>query len=193
MWLRPFGFIAIVTAVGCGNVATERAVTCSGGKAPQVLPNGGFDDSTPPWIQEPVAPPLLCGAPRITPFSGVSAGCLGSTDGTVQALSQSVPLPEGARTAKLAGQICIATADTAKVDHDVLQFELLDGTNVISAIGKTTNQQGVANCQFAAFELTAALTSDPVTATLRIRSTLDATMPTSFYLDALSLTVGCTP
>jgi len=51
----------------------------------------------------------------------------------------------------------------------------------------------MANCQFGTFTLTAPTTSDPVTATLQIRSTLDANLPTSFYLDALSLTVGCTP
>jgi hypothetical protein len=33
----------------------------------------------------------------------------------------------------------------------------------------------------------------PVTATLRIRSTLDTSMPTSFYVDSLSLKVSCTP
>jgi hypothetical protein len=188
--LAATAFAVLVAA--CGDVATPRDVKC-GTQPVQVLPNGSFDAAMPAWIQDPPTTALICGAPRITPFDGMQAGCLGGMDGKVQALSQAVPLPEGAKSVKLSGQICIATAETMAVDHDVLVFDLLDGATAIAAIGKSTNQQGSANCQFAAFELTAPLTGDPVTATLRIRSTLDTNMPTSFYLDALSLTVSCTP
>lgn len=196
---RPLGFGAMITiATACGDVAVPpdaavpRDVKC-GAQPVEVLPNGSFDMPAPPWVQDPVTPALLCGMPKITPFNGAQAGCLGGTDGTIQTLSQSVPLPQGAKTVKLTGQICVATAETAMVDHDTVQFDLLDGANVIAALGKSTNQQGVANCQFMPFELTAPATSDPVTATLRVRSTLDTNLPTSFYLDALSLTVSCTP
>jgi hypothetical protein len=181
-----------VLAPACGDVAATRSVQC-GAQPVEVLPNPSFDATTPAWIQDPVTTALICGAPRITPVDGALAACLGATDGTVQTLSQQVALPAGAKTARLSGQICIATAETMAVDHDTLQFDLLDGATVIAALGKQTNRQGAATCQFAAFELTAAVASDPVTATLRIRSTLDTAMPTSFYLDALSLTVGCTP
>jgi len=178
------GAIATI-APACGDVASQRDVKC-GAQPVEVLPNGSFDNPTPPWIQEPVTPALLCGTPRITPFNGAQAGCLGGTDGTTQTLSQTIPLPAGAKTIKLSGQICIATVDT-------LQFDVVDGATTVASLGKRTNQQGVANCVFTAFELSAPASSDPVMATLRIRSTLDANMPTSFYLDALSLTVGCTP
>lgn len=191
-WRRlGFGVIATGTTA-CGNVAAPRDVMC-GSQPVEVLPNGSFDVPTPPWVQDPVTPALLCGMPKITPYNGTQAGCLGGIDGTTQTLSQSVPLPEGAKTLTLTGQICIATAETAAADHDIVQFGVLDGANVIAALGKFTNQQGVAACQFMAFTLTAPAASDPVTATLRIRSTLDANMPTSFYLDALSLTASCTP
>jgi len=159
----------------------------------EVLPNGSFDSPAPPWVQDPVTPALLCGAPKIMPYNGTQAGCLGGVDGTTQTLSQPISLPEGAKTMTLSGQICIATAETAAVDHDIVQLDVVDGGNVVAALGKFTNQQGVAACQFMAFTLTAPAASDPATATLRIRSTLDANMPTSFYLDALSLTVSCTP
>jgi hypothetical protein len=180
-----------VLVAACGDVATNRDVKC-GAQPVEVLPNGGFDATTPAWVQDPPTTALICGAPRITPFDGAQAGCLGGIDGKVQTLTQQVPLPDGAKSVKLSGQICIATAETAAVDHDILAFDLLDGTTTIAAIGQSTNREGVTDCQFAAFEKTATLTSDPVTATLRIRATLDANMPTSFYLDALSLTVNCT-
>lgn len=191
---RELGFASIATvAIACGDVAgPARDVTC-GAQPVEVLPNGSFDMSTPPWVQEPVSPALLCGMPRITPFNGPQAGCLGGVDGTTQTLTQTLPLPQGVKTLTLTGQICIATAETMKVDHDILQFDVMDGTSVVAALGKSTNQQGVANCQFTALSLTAAATSDPATATLRIRSTLDANMPTSFYIDGLSLTASCTP
>jgi hypothetical protein len=102
-------------------------------------------------------------------------------------------MPAGASTATLAGQICISTMETAAVDHDVLQLELLDGSAVISSLGKKTNRDGAKACQFGAFELTAPVTGNARTATLRLRSSLDATMTTSFYLDNLSLTIGCAP
>lgn len=183
-------FLVLVAA--CGDVITPRDVRC-GAQPVQVLPNGSFDAATPPWVQDPPTAALICGAPKITPFNGSQAGCLGGNDSKVQALTQQVPLPEGAKSVKLSGQICIATAENMQVDHDILAFDLLDGSTTISTIGQSTNRQGAVNCQFAPFEFTAALTADPATATLRLRSTLDASMPTSFYLDALSLTVSCTP
>ena len=196
---RELGFCTIAAiATACGDVAATadaaapRGVQC-GAQPVEVLPNGGFDMPTPPWVQDPVTPAILCGAPRITPASAPSAACLGGVDGTTQTLTQTVPLPLGARTLTLTGQICIATAETAAVDHDLAQFDVMDGTSVVAALGKRTNQQGVAACQFTAFTLTAPVASDPVTATLRIRSTLDTSMPTSFYVDSLSLKVSCTP
>ncbi|HEX8106455.1 MAG TPA: hypothetical protein VF516_01955 [Kofleriaceae bacterium] len=179
-----------VALPACGDVAAKRDVAC-GAQPVQVLPNGSFDAATPAWMQDPVTTALICGPPKITPVDGTQAGCLGGTDGTVQTLSQQVPLPDGAKSVTLSGQICIDTKETQAADHDVLQLDLLDGATVIAALGKMTNQQGATPCVFKALTLTAALTGDPVTATLRIRSTLDTSMPTSFYLDALSLTVSC--
>ncbi len=175
----------------CGSVSSSREVSC-GAQPIQVLPNGSFDAATPAWTQDPATPKLLCDKSLITPADGTMAACLGNTDGTVQTLTQSVPLPEGAKSAKLSGQLCIDTLDTAAVEHDVLSFDLLDGDTVVAALGKATNQMGAHPCMFAAFERTATVTSDPPTVTLRIRSTLDTAMPTGFYLDALRLTVGCT-
>ncbi len=190
---RPLIVAALAVAIpACGDVAAKRDVAC-GAQPVQVLPNGSFDAATPAWLQDPVTTALICGPPKIMPVDGAQAACLGGTDGTVQTLSQQVPLPDGARSIALSGQICIDTAETQAADHDILQLDLLDGATVIAALGKLTNQQGAAPCQFKAFTETATLTGDPVTATLRIRSTLDTSMPTSFYLDALSLTVSCTP
>lgn len=200
VWYRPamssseiaVAALAVLVAA-CGTVTAPRDVQC-GAQPVQVLLNGSFDASTSPWVQDPPTTALLCGAPRSTPFNGTQAGCLGGMDGKVQTLSQQVPLPDGARSVTLSGQMCITTAETMQVDHDIVTFDLLDGATTIAAIGKSTNRQGVAtNCQFAPFEMTAALTGDPATATLQIRSTLDSNMPTSFFFDALSLTVSCTP
>jgi hypothetical protein len=197
-WRKPALWTITTITVACGDVsapgdaAPPRDVMC-GAQPVEVLPNGGFDLSTPPWAQDPVTPAILCGAPRITPASAPQAACLGGVDGTTQTLTQTIPLPVGAKTLALTGQLCIDTAETATIDHDTLQFDVLNGTSVISALGKKTNQQGAKGCQFAAFQLTAPVTSDPVTATLRIRSTLDTGLPTSFYLDSLSLRVSCTP
>jgi hypothetical protein len=189
---RALTVAALAVALpACGDVTTRRDVAC-GAQPVQVLPNGSFDAVAPAWTQEPVTTALICDKARIMPYDGTQAACLGGTDGTVQTLSQPVPLPDGAKSVALAGQICIDTEETQAADHDALQFDLVDGATVISAIGKMTNQQGTKGCQFKALMLTAALTGDPVTATLRIRSTLDANMPTSFYLDALTLTVSCT-
>lgn len=187
----PFVLAAIATiATACGDVAAPRDVQC-GAQPVEVLPNGSFDDPAPPWIQQPVTPPLLCGQPLITPFDGTQAGCLGSTDGTTQTLSQTIPLPAGVKTLTLSGEICIDTTETDKVDNDILQFDVVDGDATVAPLGKQTNQQGMTPCQFTAFELTGTATSDPASATLRIRSTLNASNPTSFYIDKLSLTAAC--
>jgi len=183
------------TATACGNVAVSndappRDVKC-GPQPIEVLPNGSFDASTPPWVQEPVTPALLCGMPRITPFDPPQAGCLGGVDGTTQTLSQTIKLPAGVKTLTLSGQICIDTAETAKVDSDILQFDVVNGATTVSTLGMKTNQQGMSPCVFTAFTLSAPASSDPVSATFRIRSTLNTMNPTSFYIDKLSLTAAC--
>lgn len=188
---RQLVLVAIATAAAaCGDVASNRDVEC-GAQPIEVLPNGSFDASTPPWVQEPVAPSLLCGMPRITPFDPPQAGCLGGVDGTAQTLSQTILLPEGVKTLALSGQICIDTAETTSLDNDVLQFDVVNGATTVSTLGKQTNQQGKAGCQFTAFTLSAAATSDPASATFRIRSTLNTMNPTSFYIDKLSLKAAC--
>ena len=188
---RELAAAALVLVLSaCGDVAARRDVECAA-QPVNVLPNGSFDAPTPAWGQDPVTTPLICGAPRITPFDGAQSGCLGGTDGTVRTLTQNVPLPAGARSIKLTGQICIDTAETMPVEHDVLQLDLMDGDTPVAVLGKQTNLQGAAGCQFKPFELVAAATSDPPIATLRIRSTLDTDAPTSFYLDALQLAVSC--
>lgn len=202
MWSRALVLGAMTClAAACGDVMSTpadagstdgppRTVKC--GTTPvEVLPNGSFDASTPPWVQDPVTPALLCGMPRITPVDGTTAACLGGTDSLTQTLTQPIALPAGLKTLTLTGKICIATTETVAADNDVATFDVLDGTTTIAALGKQTNQQGSMACQFGAFTLMTTATSDPVTATFRIRSTLNTQMPTSFYIDKLSLTASC--
>lgn len=183
-----------LTGAACGTVATEpdaevRPVACNGGPV-DVLPNGNFDATEPPWRQDP--PNLLCGQPLITPDSGAVAGCLGGGgDNTVATLSRDIPLPAGAISARLVGRICIATQEAQQVDSDVVTFDILDGVTPIGALGRRTNVQGAAACAFTSFTLEAPLLRDPATATFRIQSTLDAGDSTSFYVDTLALTVAC--
>lgn len=183
-----------LAAAACGEVAggadaEVRPVACNGGPV-DVLPNGNFDAVEPAWRQDP--PNLLCGQPRITPDSGMVAGCLGGGgDGTTSTLSREISLPAGAASARLTGRICIDTAETMAVDSDVVRFDILDGLVSIGQLGQRTNQQGAAPCVFASFTLEAPLTRDPVSATFRIQSTLDVGDSTSFYIDTLSLTVAC--
>jgi hypothetical protein len=182
-----------IACAGCGSVDNGdddggRQVQCVGGTA-NVLENGNFDAAEPAWLQDP--PGLLCGAPQITPDTGATAACMGGVDGTVQTVSHEVFLPAGASSARLTGRICIATQETEATDLDVLTFDLVDGVASIGALGERSNQQGVANCQFATFMLETQLDADPVSATLRLRTTLDPNRPTSFFVDSLALTVAC--
>jgi len=178
---RPTG----VTAATC------RLAACDGGPV-DVLANGDFDAIDLPWRQEPATPSLLCGEPLIRPDSGAFAACLGAGgDNSVKTLSRDIPLPAGAVSARLAGRLCIATAETQGPDRDVLDFDILAGDVAIGPLGRRANQQGAATCDYASFTLDAPLTADPVTATFRIRSTLDVGESTSFFLDSLVLTVAC--
>ena len=188
---REFAATALVVATtACGGVSPARDVEC-GSQPIEVLPNGSFDASTPVWMQDPATPELLCGKPGITPFDGTLAACLGATDGTIRTLTQTLPLPDGAKSVVLSGQICITTQETDATVHDTLTFDLLDGDTVVAALGQKTNKDGSAQCAFTTFQQTGTLTGDPVTATLRLRSTLDTANPTSFFIDALSVKVSC--
>ena len=191
--LRALAVLALAGAA-CGTVrddpdAEVREVACNGGPV-DVLSNGSFDAVEPAWRQDP--PNILCGQPRITPHSGAAAGCLGGGgDGTITTLSRDIPLPAGAISARLVGQICIATQETLPVDSDIVTFDILEGFTSIGMLGRRTNQQGAAACDFASFTLEAPLARDPVTATFRIQATLDVGQSTSFYVDTLVLTVTC--
>lgn len=158
-----------------------------------MLPNGSFEDAAPAWAQNVSTPSLLCPA-DIHAADGVRAACMGGMDGMVQTLSQDVPLPAGAKKATLTGQLCITTEETAALDNDTLQFQLLDGDAVLATLGQFSNQQGVKeNCQFMAFTpLAAPLASDPPTATLQLKTNLNTQATTSFFIDALTLEVSCT-
>lgn len=183
-----------LAGAACGDVKTDpdggmRQVVCNGGPV-EVLANGDFDAPDPPWRQDP--PGLLCGKQIIMPDSGTTAGCLGGGgDNTTSTLSRDIPLPAGASSAHLAGKICIATQETQAVDADILTFDILDGFTSIGSLGRRTNQQGAAACDFMSFTLDAALARDPVTATFRIQATLNVGKSTSFYVDSLSLMVAC--
>jgi len=168
-----------------------RKVTCDGGPV-EVLENGDFDAVDLPWRQEPASPGLLCGVPQITPDTGALAACLGGgNDNSVNTLSRDISLPAGAVSARLAGRICITTAETQAGDRDILAFDILDGSVAIGALGQRTNQQGGDVCDFTSFTLEAPLTDDPAIATFRIQSTLDVGETTSFFVDSLVLTVAC--
>lgn len=188
--------VIIAVVPGCGGVdpptdaAPPRDVVC-GSSPVEVLPNGGFDDASPLWTQDPVSPSFLCDSMTIPPAGGTKLACLGATDGTVRSLSQQVKLPAGAKSVTITGQRCIATEETATADNDTLSFELLDGETVISSILTLSNQQGVPSCSYSTFTATKPLTKDPVTATLRLRSMLDSERVTSFFIDSLSLKVSC--
>jgi hypothetical protein len=176
-----------------GNVdGSGRMVMCAAGQQVDVLENGNFDAIDPPWRQDPPAPSLLCGQPRIMPDTGPFAGCLGGgADRSINTLSRDVFLPLGAISARLTGRICIATEEVDPLDNDILTIDILDGTTVIGSLGRRTNQQGAVSCQFTSFTLEAPLTRDPVTATFRLQSQLDVGRATSFYVDTLTLTVAC--
>ena len=155
-----------------------------------VLQNGNFDATDPPWLQDPAD--LLCGEPLIAPDSGTTAACLGGgADGSLATVSQEIPLPAGAASARLTGRICISTQETEAKDNDIVSFDILSGVAAIARLGTRSNQQGTAACQFVDFELDAALTSDPFTATFRIQSSLDIGKSTSFFVDTLALTIAC--
>jgi len=190
MCSREIVIAALAVAVpACGNVASPPGATC-GAVPVEVLADGSFEAATS-WTQAPPMSGLICDSSQIMPTDGSHVACLGGTDGTIKTLSQQVPLPSGAKTATLSGQICVDTAETQPVDHDTLDLDLVDDTMVVASFGQYTNQPDHSPCVFMAFQKTAAVTGAPATATLRIRSTLDANLPTSFYLDALSLTVSC--
>jgi len=192
-WMTRALAVIGLAGAACGNVESEpdanmRQVACNGGPV-DVLPNGSFDATEPPWQQNP--PNLLCGQ-IITPDSGTTAACLGGGgDGSIATLSQRIPLPAGAISARLTGKICISTEETQPVDADLVSFDILDELVSIGTLGRRTNQQGAAVCSFQSFMLEAALARDPLTATFRIQSTLDVGQSTSFYIDTLTLTVTC--
>ncbi|HWO19887.1 MAG TPA: hypothetical protein VNO30_13970 [Kofleriaceae bacterium] len=194
----PLGaLLGVLLGAACGTVTNEtpdadmRPVACNGGTV-DVLPNGNFDGTDPPWRSEPASPSLLCGLPRIMPDSGTFAGCLGGGgDGTTTALTLPIALPAGAISARLVGRICIATEETQPLDSDIVTFDILDGIVSVGMLGRRTNLQGAAACNFTSFTFDAPLTRDPATATFRVQSTLDVADTTSFYVDSLRLTVAC--
>jgi hypothetical protein len=174
----------------------DAGVACAPGFV-DVLQNGGFEDPALAWTSEqiPADQPhsWFCPKALVPRVDGMYAGCVGLSDKTEQTLGQSVAMPAG-KTVTLTGKICIATQETDPTTaYDVLTLDLRDGQTVIASLGTFTNRDGHASCDFVPFSQTAALTSTPAAATLRISAKLDVAKITTFYLDDLSLCVGDAP
>lgn len=190
--LAPVLALLAFHQAACGSVVPS----CHDGS--EVLPNGDFEDSTHSWAADPgptqLCPKLAAGG-QMFPAHGTQSGCLGVNGAKVETLSQEVSLPAGAKpaTVTLTGVICIDTDETDNLLHDVLSLDLLDGQTVIAPLGMLSNQDGSHGCDFKPLRLMTTLNGDPDRATLRLRATQDGGSATTFYLDDLSLTVGCTP
>jgi len=170
----------------------DAAPSCQDGR--DVLRNGGFEDSTSAWISDSMHS-FVCSKTVIPPPDGSTTGCLGTTGALVETMSQEVALPAGTKTVTLTGLICIDTDETDNLEHELLSLDILDGENVIARLGTLSNRDGTHGCHFKPLLVTKAqLTGDLTAVTLRLRATQDgSSLLTSFYLDDLKLTVGCTP
>jgi hypothetical protein len=187
--LAPVAYLLAFHQAACGEVVPDP---CKGGS--DVLTNGGFEDSTTGWVSDP-GHSWFCPRSVISPPTGMWSGCLGTTGAATETLTQEVALPAGSQVLTLSGSICIDTAETDNLLHDVLSLDVLDGDNVIASLGTLSNRDGTRGCNFKSLQTTAApLKSHPAMATLRLRATQDGpNMLTTFYFDDLKLTIGCAP
>ena len=188
--LTPVLCLLAFDQTGCGDVILDPP--CQDGL--DVLHDGGFEDAMHAWVSDP-GHQYFCPRSVIAPPTGLWSGCLGTTGASVETLSQEVSLPAGTTSITVSGSICIDTAETDNVQHDVLSLDLLDGENVVASLGKLSDRDGARGCRFKPLQIgQAPLTSAPVTARLRLRATQDGpNMLTTFYFDDLKLTLGCTP
>jgi hypothetical protein len=187
--LAPVICLLALPQGACGQVVSDA---CHDGA--DVLADGGFEAPATAWMSDP-GHSWFCSSSVILPPTGNSSGCLGTTGAATETLTQVVALPAGAATVALSGSICIDTAETDTLLRDVLSIDLLDGESVIASLGMRSNRDGTRGCQFKPLQTASApLASHPAMATLRLRATQDGpNMLTTFYLDDLKLTVGCTP
>jgi hypothetical protein len=182
---RPSPALAVVmaaaTAAALATAAAPAAATTASCAGQQLIGNSGFETGSPtPWS---TTGSVVSG----TAHSGSHSIVLGGWVNSTQTLALTLTIPTGCTSAVLSYWLHIVTEETTtttaydtlkvQVVHSGIATTLATYSNLNASAGWVQHSLGLAG--FAG-----------QTVTLRFVATNDATLPTWFYLDDITLTVS---
>ena len=178
------GLLLVFTLV-CGGLFGSRVNSAASTAYTELLVNGGFEEGTAGWTQSSSGGYDLIN--NFNPRSGTWGAYLGGIDNADDRLSQQVTLPGDITSITLHVWWAIATEETGG-GFDTLTISLLkpDGT-LLADLQTIDNSAPVNVWDEAVIDLT---TYARQTVTLRFAAQTDASNPTDFYVDDVSV-VAC--
>jgi len=147
---------------------------------PELVVNGGFETTPAPWSFSGAA----SWASGQYAHTGASYALLGNVNNASGTVSQSLTIPATA-PATLTFWLSVTSNEAPRAANDILYVEVVSGAGA-TAVGTFSNlQRGKAGLYaLKSFDLGAWRGQ---TVTLRFRATTNATKPTTFYVDDVSL------
>lgn len=165
----------------------------AGAFAGELLVNGALDTAAAtPWVQVGPFPLIVSGSglpPGVTPQTAPKLAWLGGDVNVADNLFQAVTVPASATALTLGGQVWIATSESSGVhDTATVAIENAAGTATLATAIQWSNANAAAlGGSWHAFSVTLPQTFAGQSVRVSIRSQNDGSLPTSFYLDSLSL------
>jgi hypothetical protein len=145
-----------------------------GGTPAERVTNGGFESGNSFWS-------LGSGASVVTTraYAGTHSLLVGGTTSSTQSATQQVTVPTGASSQTLTLRTYISTAETGSTAYDTLNIQA-NGTTLKSYTNASTKGSWTATT----IDLSAYAGK---TITLKLQAVNDSTLPTSFYVDVVSV------
>lgn len=157
--------------------------------APAILSNPSFELGPTGWSATSSGLILnVSGGLPVTPYDGSWAAWLGGDANTQDVLSQDVFIPGDMRLVSLQLQLWIETAETSAVEYDSLLVTLEEpGGEILETLADWSNVDATTGWTATSLPIAGDYTGQTVR--LVFDADNDISSPTSFYLDALTLTI----
>ncbi|HYP40390.1 MAG TPA: choice-of-anchor J domain-containing protein, partial [Chloroflexia bacterium] len=148
------------------------------------LTNGGFESGTAPWVQSSSGGYQLIDTTR--PRTGSYSAYMGGYNSGTDTLYQQVTIPSNATSATFSYWRYVTTQESGSTPYDYLYVEVRSSTGALlgtlqTVSNATTPKNGWTQSSFNV------LAYKGQTVRFQFRATTDSTLPTSFFVDDVSL------
>lgn len=159
--------------------------TPGGGTCGETMVNGGFESGTSPWVQTSTNGYQLIDTTR--PHSGLYSAWLGGYNSGTDTIYQTVTIPSDATSATLSYWWYMTTQEACCTAYDYMYAQVLNSSGGLLGTLQTLSNNSTKNTWTQpSFNL---LAYKGQTVRIYFKVTTDVSLPTSFFIDDVSLNV----